>query len=669
MRVECIDLETLCMIDGNAAPPMVCMSWSNGEEEKLLVPWEGEDPYAHFDAALRRGSLVVNQHLPFDLGVLCAERPDLIPIIVWGLENGRLKCIKVREQLIRIALGQAKFVVEEEDEEDGENDDNDDDGGGPHLVMAKTRFDLAAIAKRWLKLYVEKEDTWRMSYGLLRGVSLKKWPASAREYPMIDVRVPLKIWAAQQTFIDDNFGGNLPGEIEANCAAFVLQMMKIWGVRTEAEAVARLEHEMQSKTLWLKIGLIGMSLLRKGGTRRHPKAVETKAETQRRVALAFAEKGKNPPLTKPSKKFPDGQISTAKKTLLDSGDKTLAVLAEYKDFNKILTTYIPRYVAKGVRVPICADWNPLVESFRISCAKPNLTNPPRAGAVRECFIARGLYVSADFDQAELRSWAQVEKVMFGSSIMAEAFRQGIDPHLKLAAELLGISLEEATQRYADGDEKVDKTRQFSKEPNFGLIGGMGAEKFAERAAIKGIALTLDESKHTKQVWMNTWYAKRYLDYFSDHYGEKPGTIVHPVTGMIRGGCGYSDGANHMFQHLTAIGTKQALWDLFKECYLPELKSVLLGTRLVIDMHDELFGETKEEGAHLVAQRWGEVMQRGMEKWVRDVPVKCTPVLARRLFKGAKPVLVDGKLVPSKPVKIEGKTKWVADLREEERRAA
>jgi len=43
-----------------------------------------------------------------------------------------------------------------------------------------------------------------------------------------------------------------------------------------------------------------------------------------------------------------------------------------------------------------------------------------------------------------------------------------------------------------------------------------------------------------------------------------------------------------------------------------------------------------------------------------VPIASTPVLMRRWFKGAKPVRVDGRLVPSRPVKVDGKTKWVAD---------
>lgn len=654
MQIECIDLETDLMQDGLAAPPMVCLSWSDGERAELLVPWEGPDPYARFENILRdKSKLLINQHVFYDLGVLCNERPHLLPLVFEAIEAGRIRCLKVREQLIRIALGQAKFIDVADDEE------IDDE-----TAREKTRFDLAAIAKRWLGIHVEKEDTWRKSYALLRGIPLAHWPQDAIDYPLNDARLPLLIWAKQEEHIAANFeGGFLPGEVDSCCAAWALHLMKCWGVRTCPEAVQRLREELQAKVLWTTIGLHMAGILRTGGTKAKPKAVETKATTQRRVVEAFLARGESAPMTPPSATFPDGQVKASRKVLEDTKDPVLAALAEHKGYVKILSTYIPRYVERGVRVPITADWNPLVESFRISCANPNLTNPPRAGDVRSCFKARDgyVYVSADFDQAELRSWAQVCLVMFGHSKMAEAFKVGMDPHLMLAADLLGISFEEAARRYAEGDKEVEEKRQFSKEPNFGLIGGMGFRKFVERAALKGIIITEDYARETRETWMTkTWpEAKEYLDFFGEHFDE-PRTIEHPITGFVRGDCGYSDGANHLFQHLTAIGTKQALWDLSKECYL-DSASPLYGARPVLDMHDELFGEIPEENSPVGALRWGAVMQRGMEKWVRDVPVKCTPVLTRRLYKGAKPVLVNGVLVPSKPVKIDGKTKWVADM--------
>jgi DNA polymerase-1 len=663
-RVQCIDIESALMADGLAAPAMVCMAWSDGQSEKLLVPWEGEDPYKRFESILRSGAQLVNQHVFFDLAILCNERPHLLPLVFEAIATGQIKCVKIREQLIRIAAGQAKFIDIADDEEADEDDDGE--------KMQKTRFDLAAIAKRWLGIDLAKTDTWRLSYEILRGIPVSRWPEDAVEYSVKDTRVALGVWAAQDKFIKDTFpDGVLPGEIEANQAAWALHLMKCWGVRTCPEAVAALTRDLQMKTLWTAIGLIMSGILRKGGTGAKPKAVETKSETQRRITIAFEARGENVPFTSPTSKFPEGQVKTAKKVLEDSGDKTLLALAEHKGFMKVLGTYIPKYVAKGIHYPITADWNALVESFRVSCSKPNLTNPPRVGEVRNCFKARDgyVYVSADFDQAELRSWAQVRLVMFGKCKMAEAFQRDLDPHLMLGAELLKISLEEAIERYALGDKDVDDKRQFSKEPNFGLIGGMGWRKFQERAALKGIILSDEEAQEIRSTWMKTWDAKPYLDYFSENHSD-PNLLIHPVTGFYRGECGYTDAANHMIQHLTAIGAKQALIDLSAECYL-DSKSVLYGARPVIFMHDEIFGEIREEVASEGAKRWGDVMRGGMEKWVKDVPTKCTPVLTRRLYKGAKPVYVDGVLVPSKPMIIDGKKKWVPDLLEtsEMRRAA
>lgn len=679
MRVECVDVETFCMQDGEAAPKLVCLAWSDGAREKLLVPWEGEDPHALFAAILlRRDTLLINQHIFFDLGVMCATRPDLLPIVFEALAEGRIRCVKVREQLIRIARGEAKFVEEYDDGSDDEDDsdDNGDPSSDPDAGeeeastgswgAVKTRFDLAAIAKRWLGIKLRKEGTWRKSYALLHGVPVRIWPPSASEYPLKDARTPLQVWAAQQSWVDKLPGGVLPGEVEANCAAWALHLMKIWGVRTCAEAVAKLTLELQHKVLWTTIALVEKGILRPEKKKGVWRGVETKAVVQQRVVEAYVSRGLKVQLTPPTKTFPRGQVKTGKKILDDSKNEVLKLLGEHKGYTKILSTYIPKYVAKGIRAPITADWNVLVESFRISCARPNLTNPPRSGDVRRCIIARWghLFVSSDFDQAELRSWSQVCLAMFKFSTMAEAFRRGIDPHLKLAAELLRISLEEAEGRYKNGDKIVDARRQFCKEPNFGLIGGMGWRKFKERAELKGIFLTDEEAEQIRWMWMKTWAeAKPYLDYFARHY-DKPGVIIHPITGMIRGGCGYSDGANHMFQHLTAIGAKQALIDLTWECYLQK-NSPIYGARPIIHMHDEIFGEILEHRASTGAVRWGEVMKKAMEKWVRDVPIKCTPVLTRRMYKGAKPVFnAYGELVPSKPVEIDGKIKWVEDAYDE-----
>jgi hypothetical protein len=51
----------------------------------------------------------------------------------------------------------------------------------------------------------------------------------------------------------------------------------------------------------------------------------------------------------------------------------------------------------------------------------------------------------------------------------------------------------------------------------------------------------------------------------------------------------------------------------------------------------------------------------MSKWVPDIPIKASPAMFRRWYKGAKPVRIDKVLVPSRPVDKNGKVIWEADL--------
>jgi hypothetical protein len=83
------------------------------------------------------------------------------------------------------------------------------------------------------------------------------------------------------------------------------------------------------------------------------------------------------------------------------------------------------------------------------------------------------------------------------------------------------------------------------------------------------------------------------------------------------------------------------------------------------LHDEFGLEVPDppghpEVAHAAAERLALLMREEMQRWIPDVPVTCGPVLTRRWLKSAKPVYVDVFLRPSRPVKADGKTKWVYD---------
>jgi hypothetical protein len=204
--------------------------------------------------------------------------------------------------------------------------------------------------------------------------------------------------------------------------------------------------------------------------------------------------------------------------------------------------------------------------------------------------------------------------------------------------------------------------------NFGLPGGMGPPRLQGSFKEDGINISLDQAKRYKQAWIDTWAeARPYLDYMSARTRTGDTTLEQLRSGRIRGRVGYSDGLNSYFQGLTSDGAKAAMWQIQKECYVLR-ESPLYGARMVLFLHDEFILECREENCDAVARRLKEIMISEMKKFLPDVPVDATPICMRRWVKGAKPVFVDGKLVPGRAEKKDGKVLWVPDVLEKRRAA-
>jgi len=283
-----------------------------------------------------------------------------------------------------------------------------------------------------------------------------------------------------------------------------------------------------------------------------------------------------------------------------------------------------------------------------NCGRPNMQNQPRKPGVRECFIAREGYVwlDVDYKTAELCSLAQVCIDWFGYSDMGDAIRAGRDLHLDFAAKMARISYDEAKQRLDAGDKMMKTLRQQAKAANFGYPGGMGAKTFVEndRKQPKPVGFTEDQARDLKYAWMDAYSEM-------DAYFKTNGKIVQEYgdyatyeqlySGRLRGGVGYCDGCNTMFQGLTADGAKEALWLVTVDCYTNE-KSPLWGSFPIIFVHDEIIVETPEEALRKGAmERLCDLMVQGMQKYTPDVPVGVDPAVIRRWRKDAQLILVDG----------------------------
>ena len=152
------------------------------------------------------------------------------------------------------------------------------------------------------------------------------------------------------------------------------------------------------------------------------------------------------------------------------------LVLEHRVLSKLKSTYIdalPQLVeAETGRVH--TDFNQAVTATgRLSSSNPNLQNIPvrteYSRRIRKAFLPQAGWtlLSADYSQIELRILTHLS----GEEVLQEAYRSGDDVHALTARLLL------------DKDEVSADERRLGKTINFGVIYGMGAQRFARETGV------------------------------------------------------------------------------------------------------------------------------------------------------------------------------------------
>lgn len=663
-------------------PRLVCVTTATFAGSPTLVETLElrADGLARMAAYIRDPDVtIIGHNVAYDLGILAAEDPSLIPFIFAAYDAGRIRDTMIRQQLLDIAAGVFKYSI--------------DDTG----KASKLKYDLASLVLRRCGRYLPKDSdkhagpnaalanaisppgfaggtcsctTWRLHYAYLDGTPPAQWPPEARDYAIRDATEALALFESQEAevILEGAADGWIPDERRQTRNAWAFHLQAGWGVRTDPVMVAALKETLEAE--WTA----AQGILREHGILR-PDGTKDNKLIQSLVEADYKSRGELPPTTKKT-----GAIQIGAEVLRQTSHPALLTLSEIAGDLKLLSTYVP-ILERGVSFPCTSRPNVLVDSGRSSWSDPNWQNPPQKGGVRECVTPRPgmVFCFVDFDTAELRGLAQTCLELFGYSEMAECLKRGEDLHLALGAELIGTTYADILARYQSGDPEAADARQAAKAANFGFPGGMGVLKFlwAQRSFVKKLQAKdvtfdpLDWGKRLRDAWIEKFYEmKEYFQLASRATDSVTGEckMQHPWSLRIRGGLDYCSYANSWFQGRVADGAKLSNYRWSRECYTSTQREIL-GCRPVLFLHDEIGTEMPEAYAHEAALKKTEIMIRAMSEVIDRVPITAKPVLVRRWFKGANPVLLDGRLVPSKPVKDEkGKTTWVADLLDERRAA-
>lgn len=690
------DTETSLIRPALLAPPLVCVTWQRpGQAARIAhhLTVEGE-----IRSWLEGPEIIVGHNVAYDLAGVWQRFPGLRGLIFRAYADNRVTDTMLRQQLLDIASGTFRGRLV------GKN------------VWVAHNYDLESLAKRCAGMQLFK-DGWRLSYAEFLYTQLAEWPRRAREvqeaarprvveldaqiaaavaakddartkaltkersglaemiagdpnraseYPLDDARATLAVYLSQEkhaAFLQDQY--------RQARAAFALHLSSAWGLRTDAAGVESLRTATQGAYDALEDELVQLGLIRNDKSRTR----DTKAAKARMIRVCLEERtplrrtdSHGPESTKckdaNGKILPGGDDACAEHVCLDGDackavdDDVLRNYAKVSELKKVLSNDIEA-LAKGITYPVHTRYG-IAETGRTTSSKPPIQNLRRLPGVREAFVPRPghVFFSADYPQLELYTLAQCCVSWLGKSKLADALNAGMDPHLAMAAQILGCSYEDAKARYDGAEVEVSDVRHLAKQGNFGLPGGLGIPKFERLVRknlkpeiIQRLGINAARLKKLKEQWYATWpemplYFARVNALCDTEDGK--GSAETLFTKRFRGGASYCALCNNGFQALGADCAKEAAWRICREQYdVPS--SALYNTRTVAFVHDEFVGEAPEATAHEAAQRLADVMVEGANVYLPDVQIqraKVKPLLMSRWSKDAKPVIgSDGRLIP------------------------
>jgi DNA polymerase I-like protein with 3'-5' exonuclease and polymerase domains len=256
-------------------------------------------------------------------------------------------------------------------------------------------------------------------------------------------------------------------------------------------------------------------------------------------------------------------------------------------------------------------------------------------------------MSGDFSGVELHTLAQVCKWRLGRSSLGDSLNAGIDPHLKVAASLMGVTYDEAVMRYEAGEPEAVTARQNSKPANFGYGGGMGHLAFSLAQLNNGVFWEPEDAKILRSAWFDAWEEMRdYHQSCKDELGPGGEAQVECYfSGRLRKVRGFATLANNYFQALTADGAKLALCEVVRQCFAAP-KSGLYGCRPCNFVHDEAILEVPADLtlANRAAAAFKHAMETEFNRVCPDYPTTVDVVLSKFWSKRAKTVKNESGLI-------------------------
>ena len=296
----------------------------------------------------------------------------------------------------------------------------------------------------------------------------------------------------------------------------------------------------------------------------------------------------------------------------------VADILEYRTLAKLKSTY-----ADGLLQCIAADGRihttfkqTITATGRISSTDPNLQNIPMrmelGRRIRKAFVPKPGYVfmDADYSQIELRLLAH----MSGDEQLIEAYKQDADIHRITASKVFHTPLHEVT----------DLQRRNAKAVNFGIVYGISSFGLSQ-----DLSINRKEAEGYIQAYFEQYpKVKEFLDktvadaekdgYVTTMFGRRRPLPEILSSNFMQRSFGKRVAMNAPIQGSAADIMKIAMIRVWNE-----LRKQNLESKILIQVHDELLLEVKEEEIEKVKRILVDGMKNAADLFVNmEVDVHC-----------------------------------------------
>lgn len=277
-------------------------------------------------------------------------------------------------------------------------------------------------------------------------------------------------------------------------------------------------------------------------------------------------------------------------------------ILDYRALTKLYSTYaigLSEYIQSDGRIH--GNFNQTITATgRISSTEPNLQNIPirteMGSKIRDVFVPKDgyLFVDADYSQIELRVLAS----MSGDEELIKAYEDAVDVHAVTASKVFHTPLNEVTSLQ----------RRNAKAVNFGVVYGISAFGLSE-----GLSISRKEAQEYINNYFKTYPdVKKFLDnqimqakqegYVTTLFGRR-----RPIPELSSGNFMQRQFGERVAMNSPIQGTAADIMKIAMINVSNALKENKLDAHVVLQVHDELLVEVKENQAEAVKELVAEVM--------------------------------------------------------------